>query len=139
MKCDQHLKLGGNALEWPEHFDESCPPRDAVPAEGNFYRLVKKSEISENDVRSGWEKNPSRYLGLDSEAQCTNMGLSVFGEIEDIEYVRKSCGGMKNRSIALGPIDGAGQMKHTPSGGKSHHTWWRPVNDLTWRNFEVVA
>ncbi|MDR6988961.1 hypothetical protein J2Y66_003469 [Paenarthrobacter nitroguajacolicus] len=106
---------------------------------GTFYRLVYGTELSERDFESNYLEKPRRFSSWTGERLCKAMGTSVCKTLEDIEYTRKSVGPLRDRRIAVGPIDGSGVVAATPAIDKpSHHTWWRPKGDEAWKEFRVM-
>jgi hypothetical protein len=129
--------------EWPESFPPACPPEDAVPAEGDFYRLVDTSQPTDGDFMSGLELQASGQRNKNRKWPdlCEAAALSLFGDLDETRYVRESTGPMRSMKIARGNVSCSGVMKATPHPprNRSHHSWWRPVGDEAWKTFEVMA
>ncbi|SBN62774.1 hypothetical protein GA0004736_1682 [Curtobacterium sp. 9128] len=123
---------------WPAWFPASCPPTDAVPASGVFYRLAANNPPVEEDFRSWMEEE---MLGLRRRTwsvgrDCQASACSVFDDEAEVLRLREASGATRSRSVVSGDITGSGVMKHTPSGrNASHHSWWRPLNDTAWTRF----
>jgi hypothetical protein len=131
--------MGEMQNEWPDDFPESCPPQQAEKATGQVFRLVAQTQPAEDDFRSVYRLNPSRFSRADDEAVCRAMGLSTFDEQEDAETTRRTLGPFKNHKIAVGTIDDSGLMLATPSqNSPSHRTWWPANGDTQWKTFRVV-
>lgn len=127
--------------QWPSWYPPVCPPLDAVPAVGIFYRLVD-DPASESDFKSvrelADEGKKKRYWSADEE--CSAVACSVFAEQNDAESTRASIGSLRAKKVARGDVSGSGKLKASPSArSKSHHDWWRTGKDQAWRTFEVVS
>ncbi|MET9265498.1 hypothetical protein [Amycolatopsis sp. NPDC004079] len=95
---------------------------------------------------SDFESNKERHLAgkmrrnWPDEQECAASGLSVFSTLDEAEAARKAIPGFRKRKVAKGDIASLGLIKDTPSHtSKGHQTWWRPIGDESWLNFEVVA
>lgn len=129
----------GALSEWPGEYPDSCPPPEAEPSSGAVFRLVAGSQPTPKDFVSVYALRPARFKDYEADDLCISMGLSVFDSKEDAERTRQSIAPFRNKSIAVGSIDGSGLMQATPSkDNKTHRTWWRPENDDRWISFEVV-
>lgn len=125
---------------WPENFPPDCPPTDAEPASGQYYRLVANDPPKESDFYShlDWQER-GRFRGREWPDRRIAAGVSVFKVRAEAEKLKAAVPAMRNKKIALGDVTGSGRMKNTPSHtGPSHHTWWRPVGDEAWKGFEVT-
>lgn len=122
---------------WSADYPDDCPPEDAVPADGVYYRIVKNDPPQSSDYVPIRYKDPKRAdlaIAVGHETPCTTIGLSVFGlKDEAIGWATRYSGiGNMIASVTLTPL--MGKVLHTPrpKGGVSHHTWW-PV-----RGFDPV-
>ncbi|MCV7252797.1 hypothetical protein H7J86_11535 [Mycobacterium hackensackense] len=126
-------------MAWPEHFPESCPPEDAEPALGSFYRLVDVPS-SEEDFLSHLEL---KQLGIRNfrkfTDECVAAGLSVYSKVEDIYELQNLFPKMQSKAIAHGELTGDGVIKPTPTRGNSHHTWWLPLESEPQTYFTSVT
>ena len=123
---------------WPPDFPDDCPPEDAVPANGTFYRITKDDPPNSRDFLSQYHKNrrlAERTISRGRGTQCDTMGISVFANKDDAikraKEVPRFGLGNKIASITLSPQ--SGKMRPKPWDGDSHYTWW-PV-----RNFSPAA
>lgn len=139
------LHDGGSRLQdWPEHFPESCPPSDAEPPQGSYYRIVDSDPPTSDDFVSNLRL---KQLGLRFKGgkrrwsdDCQAAGLSILEDLTEVKNLRDSCGPMRSKAIAYGDISDDGLIKHTPGkSGASHHTWWLPVESQPALYFRVVA
>jgi hypothetical protein len=122
---------------WPKFFPPGCPPDAAVPALGEFYRLVNNRTIDESDFATLMEEAAGGRRRLPPNVEMA-AGCSIDSERSGAESVQRAFGAMRTKLIAKGTISHSGQMMPTPSKlSPTHHTWWRPVGDVAWRSFEV--
>ena len=130
-------------LTWPDFYPEDCPPLEAEPVSGTFYRLVRNNPPRAEDFKSVFEENPKRFNYTPTTENC---GLSVQKDPQDtvrlerIERLKKRSKKFKNRQIAEGSLNPMlGMIQHTPSKKyKSHHTWWVPVDAKPWTVFSIM-
>lgn len=132
-------------MKWPRFYPENCPPEEAEPASGTFYRLVRHNPPQEKDFKSVFEANPNQFTDIPKVTRC---GLSIQKELQDserieqkrLERTKKRAPKFKNRQIAVGNLNPThGMIKHTPSHKyKSHYTWWVPVDAKPWTVFHVI-
>ena len=114
-----------DSMDWPAHYPENCPPRDARPAGGLAYRLTH-DPVELEDFLSLRERKPEIRLP-DPIQECRASGLSVFRDIEDARRLRRRVPHFRNKqnAIAVGQLSPEfGLMKATYS--RSHCTWWVP-------------
>ncbi len=127
--------------QWPVTYPPGCPPEDAWPAAGSFFRLVDSDPPTEADFLNHHEllalgRVRSRYWSDD----CDAAGLSLFSDLDETKQLRQSVGPLRRKLIAAGNVDGPGRIKHTPSQrSTSHHTWWTPSGDPARDTFRVAT
>ena len=113
-------------MNWYEQLPELCPPVDAVPCEGTYYRIAKGNPASNGDFFSQRKLQPNKVftgLGVD---ECVARSISLFSDINDA-IRRLKLPKFRNAQIAavtLEPKDGV--IKKTFS--DSHYSWWRSTN-----------
>ena len=127
-------------MKWPEFFPDNCPPAEAEPASGTFYRLVRHNPPRAEDFKSAFEENPKLFTHIPMVKRC---GLSVHKDPQDSERLRERLKNrarkFKNRQIAEGTLNPTlGMIKHTPSLEQSHHSWWIPVEAKPWTVFNII-
>lgn len=127
---------------WPLWYPPMCPPNDAVPSAGNVYRVIKHNEPNLIDFETTLERE-FRLKGNRAwkEEDVRDASVSVMQTLSDAEKLRGIFPEWRRRKIAVGSIDGAGVMKHSPdeeNGIATHHDWWREAVDHAWRTFTVV-
>ncbi len=131
-------------MTWPDHFPDGCPPAEAVPASGEFYRLVDHDPVEEVDFWSHRELSDAGLIGTQrwtEEMECRAVACSVFQDKDDAVSAQGMSGRMRKKRIAMGDVSGDGVLLATPSSrtGSSHHSWWRNVGDVAWRTFSVLT
>ena len=123
-------------MEWPDFYPENCPPAEAKPASGTFYRLVKHNPPQAEDFLSTWEEFPGRF----PEPTIKNSGVSVYTDPQAIERLKKRVRQLKGRKTAEGELNPMhGLIQSTEGKEKSHHTWWIPIGAEPWLVFKVVS
>lgn len=130
--------------EWPDYFPESCPPNDASPAKGSFYRIVDEDPPDGEDFLGNLRL---QQLGLRFKNrkkrwsdECLAVGVSILADRDEALRLRESVGPMRDKAIAYGDITGDGLLKHTPNDPDqlSHHTWWIPISVEAHEYFRVT-
>jgi hypothetical protein len=101
--------------DWPP----SCPPSEAAPTAGRYYRIVKTSPAAPADFRS------HRELGkLPSAPPCLRAGLSTFRTHEDAEAMALLLPVLGGH-VAAGTLDGTyGRSMLTRGQQPTHTTLW---------------
>ena len=128
---------------WPTHFPADCPPVDAQPTNGTYYRIVKSDPPDLNDLVSQFLRNQGLAQNNVKQGKatlCETMGLSTFTDINDA--VNCFCQipklGDKIARLTLGQA--AGKVKATPRNfWESHHTWWKNQVFTPTGHVEIVA
>lgn len=111
-------------MDWVETLPLQCPPADAVPPEGVYYRAVS-ADCSEDDFIPYARLYPMRkYTG--SQA-CIARGLSIFSNMDECLEATKlpslqKLGQTCVAKITLTAKDGVIHKGHRTD---SHYSWWR--------------
>lgn len=117
-------------LTWFEQLPEQCPPKDANPCNGCYYRIAKGLPTMSEDYFSQRALNPDKVFFGDSLDECVVRSVSLFDSLDEAKK-RLKLPKFKHQtivSIVLEPSDGV--MKKTF--GTAHHSWWRSTNfDIT--------
>ena len=115
-----------------------CPPRDALPADGRFFRLVTGDPVSADDFLSPRELSPARAL-RPGESECEMCAISLFRTADEANHLRAIVRNFSDHLIAEGdlrPEDGV--VQPTGKGDDTHTEYW-PHRDATpWHNFGVL-
>lgn len=113
-------------MNWYEQLPPLCPPSDAVPCGGTFYRIAKVNPATDGDFFSQRKLQPNKtFTGLGVD-ECIARSISLFSEKNDATR-RLKLPKFRSANIAivtLQPKDGV--MKKTFS--DSHYSWWRSVD-----------
>ena len=110
-------------MDWYEELPELCPPVDAIPCNGRFYRIANGNPASDRDFFSQRKLQPNKVfkgLGVD---ECIARAVSLFSDLDDA-CRRLKLPKFRHANIVeveLTPKDGV--MKKTFS--DSHYSWWR--------------
>lgn len=70
-------------MNWFEQLPPQCPPSDAMPCNGIYYRIAKGNPVDDSDFFSQRKLMPDKVftgLGID---ECIIRSISVFSDIED--------------------------------------------------------
>ena len=117
------------ALRWPADFPDDCPPEEAEPANGVYYRIVKTDPPLLSDFVSIYHLNRPRaeeLMARGAITRCELMGLSVYTALKDVETRARRYPQIGNRIVRLTLGPEAGATLPTPRNRDSHHTWWTP-------------
>ncbi len=128
-------------MEWYNHLSHDCPPSDAKPANGEFFRLIKKINTSPcaDDFRSGREDNVGKELP-NGITECQACGLSVLQSLDDVYRLQRRVPVFRKHVAARGSLTpNLGCIKHTPTPREnSHHTWWLLREKKPWKFFQII-
>ena len=116
---------------WPADFPDDCPPEQASPADGTYYRIVKNAPPDSEDFVSLYDSDQNRAMSIvrqGTRTECETMGLSVYTDRDDavncaLQYPKI---GDRVASVALTPV--SGKVLYTGGRFPTHHTWWKPVD-----------
>ncbi|MCE4026964.1 hypothetical protein LXM50_13375 [Microbacterium sp. Au-Mic1] len=119
----------------PLPFPPGCPPDDADPKPGTYFRLAPKGmavgdATSEACWRRPYETPKGRLEGQGDTPEA--HGLSLFADIEDVRAATRFTPWFRGKSVAeitIGALDGS--LRHSPTPqGESHHDWWTKPYDF---------
>lgn len=119
-------------MDWVENLPPQCPPSNAVPPEGVYYRAVSE-KCTENDFIPYARLYPNRkYIGVKA---CISMALSIHTSVEECAEATKLPALQKQgqthvAKIILTEKDGL-VWKGNDKG--THYSWWR-THDFTIEN-----
>ena len=111
-------------MDWVETLPPQCPPSDAVPPEGVYFRAVS-ADCSEDDFIPYARLYPKRhYKGA---MACKSRALSIYSNMEDCINATKlpalqNLGQTHIAKVTLTEKDGVVQKERNKG---SHHSWWR--------------
>lgn len=100
-----------------EHYPDGCPPPDAPPASGQYYRLVNVPP-SEADLKSQFEEGKGK--------SCEERGVSLYDTIKGIKRLIESYPVHSHKKIALISLDPSWGVMHIGKnrGGYRHVNFW---------------
>lgn len=123
-------------MQWPDFFPDECPPDNSESATGIVFRLISGNKPKEKDFLSYRELYPSKKFKL---PECRVCSLSVYKLADDIERLKRRVPATRKKKLSKGSLSSKyGKIKHTPTQGDSHHSWWRTENSQPWLRFEVI-
>lgn len=94
-----------------------CPPKDAVPIDGEFYRLCKNATPNIDDFITHYERN-----NIPRGEECRARALSFFESLEGAERLKNTVWKFKNYipvTIKITPQHGIGKVD-----SKGHLDLW---------------
>lgn len=139
--CVGRWKKLGKVSTYRPHLPESCPPGDAVPSEGIFFRLILDGSVCEQSFLSLREKDAKRKI-RPPRTECEACGLSLYRTLTDAANLKKANPGTFGKAlIAQGNLDRClGTMKPTPARpGDSHTTYWPFASSEPWQVFSLIS
>lgn len=74
---------------WFEDLPDSCPPLDATPCNGLFYRVAIGNPATNNDFFSQRKLAPDKTFKGEGIDECIVRALSVFSDLPDAERLLK--------------------------------------------------
>lgn len=110
-------------MEWFETLPVECPPSDAIPCKGVYYRIAKGDPATSDDFFSQRKLQPYKIFEGNGVDECIARAVSLFKDKHDAQK-RLKLPKFRHSVIAaitLGPKDGV--MKKTFR--NSHYSWWR--------------
>lgn len=111
-------------MNFPEDW-QNCPPSDAEPCSGTYFRVGRRNPPTADEFRSQAEMN--RAVGGD---ECLRVGLSTLrdlGEASHLIRLNSRLGGV----IYKGDLNHAhGKSKLTSSKKSPSHTTWWPFSGI---------
>ena len=111
-------------MDWVETLPPQCPPPDAVPPEGEYYRAVS-ADCAENDFIPYARLYPNRkYNGAKA---CISRALSIYTDIDECIEATKLPGlqNLGQTHIAKVILTGKDGLVYKGKNKDSHHSWWR--------------
>ena len=114
---------------WPADFPPNCPPNEAGPADGAYYRIVKNDPPKLGDFVSVYHLDQERAEKQVSDGKislCEIMGLSTFTDEEHARACARQFPRLGSKIAKLSLGKEAGKALSTPRDiWVSHHTWWQ--------------
>lgn len=113
-------------MTWFEELPSQCPPADAMPAQGRFFRIAKGLPTESEDYFSQRHLQPDKVFIGEGIDECIVRSVSLFNDLE-VAKMRLRLPKFRNQIIVavdLEPVDGV--IKKTF--GLSHFSWWRSTD-----------
>lgn len=108
---------------WYEVLPEQCPPVDASPCDGVYYRIANGNPAEDSDFYSQRRMQPNKEFVGEGIDECVVRSLSVFSSLESAEK-RLKLPKFKSAHIVELTLTGVdGKIKKTF--GPYHYSWWR--------------
>ncbi|MBY7969338.1 hypothetical protein KW445_06695 [Vibrio fluvialis] len=108
--------------DYPDFFPEDIPPQDAIPTQGDAYRLVNCNPPSRDCFCSTIEEYPGRKAKRPTDTEML-YGASLFTEAAEATKKKQLFKPLRNKMLCAGRlIEEDGMMKKT--GGPHHITVW---------------
>lgn len=110
-------------MNWYEQLPKQCPPIDAMPSQGTYYRIVSGVPTETRDYFSQRHLHPEKMFIGEGIDECIVRSVSLFDN-KEAAVRRLRLPKFRNQKVAvvhLNPKDGV--MKKTF--GPSHYSWWR--------------
>lgn len=113
-------------MTWFEALPPLCPPADAVPAAGIFFRIAKGLPTESEDYFSQRHLQPDKVFVGEGIDECIVRSVSVFDNLDQAKMRLRLPKFRKQTIVAveLEPTDGV--IKKTF--GPSHYSWWRSTD-----------
>jgi hypothetical protein len=108
-------------MSFYEALPVQCPPEDAAPVNGIYYRLVSQT-TKEEDFHS-YKLQGIWPLAFPKVSECQACSLSVFDDESEARRISLLPNQLGKRILKLWLVDKHGSIKQT--GKKHHHSWWR--------------
>ena len=113
-------------MEWFEDLPVACPPSDATPCNGEYFRIANGNPATSPDFFSQRKLQPNKIFVGKGINECIARAVSLFKDKDDA-LKRLKLPKFRHSVIAvveLEPKDGV--MKKTFL--DSHYSWWRSTN-----------
>lgn len=111
---------------WFEQLPEQCPPKDAEPCNGTYYRIAKGIPTESEDYFSQRMLQPEKIFTGEGIDECILRAVSVF-DTPEMASKRLKLPKFKSQmviQISLTEKDGVAKKTFGPS----HYSWWRSIN-----------
>ena len=119
-----------------EALGDTCPPKEAQPANLTIYRGVRTPPVGPDDFLSHVEAQ----VDGNNPNDCEHWGLSVWVSMEAVEHARRTYRGIRRWYVAQGDVtEEDGVLLVTPSSRQpEHHTFWKVFGKDISGAFQIV-
>lgn len=111
------------SLSWPADFPVGVPPRDAVPARGTAFRLVKSIPPTADDFLATIVEHPNPSRQYEGDDLVNAHAASFHTDLEASKRTRKRYKGLRERRIASGVLVAEFGVQK-PTYGPGHLSVW---------------
>ncbi|ATN00840.1 MULTISPECIES: hypothetical protein [Proteus] len=140
LSVEKDIRLNDELDEWPEFYPSFVPPKKALDADGELFRLVICDPPELACFASTFEEEPRRLKSCKSQEQqeCV-YGTSFFNSYEGAKNNQdKFPQALGKKKIAKGTLVAKmGKMKQTFK-NPAHFTVWLRINSNIHKHFECV-
>jgi hypothetical protein len=115
-------------VNWPKYFPNGCPPTDVEPADGEAFRFLLSSGLTDESFKSVKELKPNKTYGT-RRLDCMACGLSFYRSLEVCKKARALIPGFKNKKLAKADLRaefGVTKMTGINAAGEHHSLWVYP-------------
>lgn len=130
------------SLRFPDYFPENTPPKDAIAANGDFYRITNKEKPTNKCFLSGYDKSPGSVETMTALKKICSYGISLQDTIEGArETVGRFKNATSNKFIAKGTLNEKIGVEMQTFEKIYHHTLWCYVGvevHILFKNVEMV-
>ena len=122
--------------DYHPNIPKQCPPTTASPAQGDFYRGIRKPPISDTDFLSHVE----REMDNSDPENCEHWGLSGWTSEAAVKHARLLNKYMRKWHIAKGTVSNSDGAMLATGGAKNpgHCTFWKAHGKSIASRFAIV-
>lgn len=110
-------------MTWFEDLPEQCPPADAVPANGTYYRIAAGIPTESEDFFSQRKLQPAKAFVGEGIDECVLRAVSLFSSKDEAQKRLKLPKFKKHLIVSVDLSAKDGVLKKTF--GPAHYSWWR--------------
>ena len=104
---------------FPENWPDSCPPPDAEPAQGSYFRVTTGNPPSAKDF-----KTYAELAKVPNASPCLRVGLSLLKNIDDAIHQTRLFPKTGRFVFSANLEPQHGKCKPTKGSLPTHTTWW---------------
>jgi len=121
--------------KWFEELPAACPPDDAKPSAGRFYRIAKGNPADSGDFFSQRKLQPDKIFTGKGIDECIARAVSLFADLQDAKK-KLAIPKFKRAHVVMVELEPKyGVMKKTFA--DSHYSWWR-TTDFDVRQAKII-
>ncbi len=108
-------------MKWFEELPPDCPPSDAMPPNGTFYRLGS-IPLDASDFWSHRKRFPEKAF---KASECIVRSVSILDIVEDAIELRQLLPAMHSKPIYQVELSSKDGMVLQTGSNIHHFSWWR--------------